>query len=343
MFTFAIRRVAESASVRLHGLAVIDRRPLADLAHRVLRQRGRQHAAGAFGAVPADAVAVGERHLARDEVAKRIRDRLAVPELHALDHVRVMADDHRRAGVDQRAGLGDLLGRRDAEPLLAPVRRDDHVLDLASQLADLPSQPIHVQRRDAPPPGPGHRTRAASLVGGAEKRQANPARFDDRRGGRLGKVVARAETCDAQLVQQIGQPAKARLEAVEHVIVRQRDDVEPRSSRLPHKFRRGDHARLGIDGSPVAAQRGFHVAEDHVTCGEQFRDARENATGLAHGRAVELGRQEQVADRHQSNRLGRAVAARAIGCRLTCHEFAVLVRDTVGSAEAGVMRPGVLP
>src|SRR2546423_12775789 len=82
------------------------------------------------------------------EVADAVRDQPALVELHRADHVRAVADDEVRAGVDHRVAeryrvtpvlpeehLGPRLDMGAVGPFPAHVYLDDHDVGLASRLA----------------------------------------------------------------------------------------------------------------------------------------------------------------------------------------------------------------
>src|SRR6476469_2597993 len=177
----------------------------------------------------------GERHV-EDEVAERVRDEASVVEVHALDPVRVGADDRGGAGLDQPSADVALFGNGVVDVLGAPVRVDHDDVGPGPQPADRvghPRQVLLVERtgsrwhphRQRPRRGRRRRRRLADRV---ERQDAEPdaLALDHGRLEGSGEVLAGAG--HGEPVARRGKGLAQRpVAVVAEVVVGQHEDVEP--------------------------------------------------------------------------------------------------------------------
>lgn len=141
----------------------------------------------------------------------------------------MVAQDHRGPGVDKCMSLFDLGGRGDQKTLFAPMDGNNHVMDARAKLADLPDEASEIERGDAPlvaragkPIGP------TPFVHGRQKGHAHAVHLDDGRHRGFIEVHAGPEMPEPEFAEQAAHVLESAVQAVERVVVGQRENVESR-------------------------------------------------------------------------------------------------------------------
>jgi hypothetical protein len=236
------------------------------------RNRHAHKASCSLQTVPVHHVAIGEMDEAGYEVPQRICDGASTIDLQTLNNMGVMAENRRRTGVNPVVGKLDLLWRRKAKPLLAPVWTDNDVVILGCQDGDLFGNVGLLDVSD-PRAGFGGKARGpATAISTSDECDGEPVAVKNCGSGGLRQVAAGPKPSHAKTVKQASDLAKSCLEAVEHVVVGQAQNMKTGIGHSADQFLIGDDTRLCLDGFALAGQRAFQVAHKHIsTCPEMAK------------------------------------------------------------------------
>jgi hypothetical protein len=293
---------SEAAAIDFHQPSRVERRSLADADYRRFAEFRQEDAAGPFGPIPSDRVTVGEMDLVGDEIAQRVNDRSAAIDFKPLQHVRMMPQNHRCPGIDNRVRLLDLQGRRNEKSLFAPMERNYDVVNLAAEVADLPGKAVNVERGDSPSPLGGKPEWPASLVDRRQEGQSQTACFHDRRRCGFGQVHAGPKMPDPMLIERASKLPEPAVETVKGMVVCQRKNVETRRCNPTDGLRIADHPRLGRNVPAVAGKRKLQVCEAHVALCESRTDCRRNQIEIAKiGAPGRISAEQQIAHGGKTN------------------------------------------
>ena len=181
----------------------------------------------------------------------------------------MMPEDERRAGLRKAAGLFDLLGGREAEAFLAPMDREDNVMNVGLESTDIRDEPIDVKLGDPIPRSIGEMRRPGAAVDGTEEREAQSADIEDQRERQPPRDYRRRRSSATPVwrnsVRTLWKPAWRQSNAW---LLASETTLKPAAATARTDLRGGYNARFGRHGLAVAGQRALKIADDDVGAGE---------------------------------------------------------------------------
>ena len=168
---------------------------------------------------------------------------------------------------------------------------------------------IDVERSDSPFPGPAKRNAPARSSTAARKAARMPW-VSTMAGAPASLRSMPATKCGIPIsLSSLRVFLKAALQAIEHVVVGQREDVEACACDGTDQLRRANHPRLAGHITPVARKRELQVAETQVAVGHSAADRGREQGQIAMVRnAAGRRAKQQVADGCKSNDSGGHVS-----------------------------------